>query len=221
MKEKTIQFGENVEGFTIPVLNEREIRAASGIMFVYALLSFLFIAFKGNFVVAKFFVLSFIIDFIVRVFVNPKYSPMLILGRMIVKNQTPEYVGAPQKKFAWKIGIGLSSTMFVLLNVFNTFSIFTGLICLICLIFLFFESSFGICLGCIFYKYFTKEPVQYCPGEVCEIKDRTSIQEVSKTQVLIFMGFIVSITLLIFALKSTYASQPENLWVKIGLKDKK
>ncbi len=30
---KLINFGENVEGYAIPVLNEREIRAAAGILF--------------------------------------------------------------------------------------------------------------------------------------------------------------------------------------------
>ena len=29
-----IQFGEEVEGYTIPVLNEREIRASAGIYFL-------------------------------------------------------------------------------------------------------------------------------------------------------------------------------------------
>jgi hypothetical protein len=42
----------------------------------------------------------FLTDFIIRVFVNPKFSPTLIIGRLIVSNQVPEYVGAPQKKFA-------------------------------------------------------------------------------------------------------------------------
>ena len=31
---KIIQFGENIEGSDIPVLNEREIRAAAGILFL-------------------------------------------------------------------------------------------------------------------------------------------------------------------------------------------
>lgn len=31
---KIIKFGENVEGYNIPVLNEREIRASAGILFL-------------------------------------------------------------------------------------------------------------------------------------------------------------------------------------------
>ena len=38
---KFIQFGEEVEGFQVRVLNEREIRAAAGIMFLFAFLALL------------------------------------------------------------------------------------------------------------------------------------------------------------------------------------
>ena len=51
---KTIQFGENVTGFQVPVLNEREIRAAAGIMFFFAFLSLMLILFKNDFTLAKF-----------------------------------------------------------------------------------------------------------------------------------------------------------------------
>jgi hypothetical protein len=213
-----LSFGERIEGYSIPVLNEREIRAASGIMFVFALLSLVIIIFTKDFVLAKFFVLLFLIDFILRVFLSPKFSPMLILGRLIVRNQTPEYVGAPQKKFAWKIGLILSGAMFILMDVMNTYSVITGLICLICLIFLFFESAFGICLGCIFYRFFSKEEVQYCPGEVCEVKDRTIIQQVSQSQLLILVGYVVLTVILIIGLSSIFDQMPMNLWEKIGLK---
>ncbi len=46
---KIIQFGENVEGYTIRVLNEREIRAAAGILFLFTFISLMMILFKGNF----------------------------------------------------------------------------------------------------------------------------------------------------------------------------
>jgi len=37
--KKLIQFGETVEGYTIPVLNEREIRAAAGMLFMLMFIS--------------------------------------------------------------------------------------------------------------------------------------------------------------------------------------
>src|SRR5471030_239671 len=119
--KKVIQFGENVEGYNIPVLNEREIRASAGILFLGLIISLMQILYKNNFLLVKYFITIFLIDFIIRVFINPKYSPTLIIGRLIVRNQTPEYVGAAQKKFAWIIGVILSATMFIFLGIVNAY----------------------------------------------------------------------------------------------------
>ena len=151
---KIIKFGEEVEGYNIPVLNEREIRAAAGLLFLLMFISIMVVIMKGDFLMLKYAVTIFLADILIRVFVNPKFAPTLIMGRLIVRNQVPEYVGAAQKKFAWIIGVVLAATMFVLLVVANTYSPITGLICLICLLFLFFESAFGICIGCKFYNLF-------------------------------------------------------------------
>jgi len=160
----------------------------------------------------------FMTDFAVRVLINPKYSPSLIVGRLIVKNQRPEYVGAPQKKFAWIIGLVLAILMFFFLIILNTYSIITGLICLTCLIFLFFESVFGICLGCIFYNLIYKEKAKYCPGYSCEIKDREAIQKTSKTQLSLVFGFIIYVLFSVYLLSDTYRIKPGDLWVKFGTK---
>ena len=91
---KLIQFGENVKGYNFRVLNEREIRAAAGILFLATFISLMFILFKNNFLPIKYVLTVFLADFIIRVFINPKFSPTLIVGRLIVSNQSPEYVGA-------------------------------------------------------------------------------------------------------------------------------
>ena len=207
-----IRFGETVEGYTIPVLNEREIRAAAGMLFLGAFLSLMLIVFRGNFLLAKYFVTGFLIDFIIRVFINPAFAPSLIIGRLIVRNQVPEYVGARQKKFAWIIGIVLSATLFILLIVVNAYSPITGLSCLICLIFLFFESAFGICLGCKLYRIVYQEKAQYCPGEVCDVNARQAIQKTSIGQLLIVLGFIVGIVLTVFLFNDKFSEKPYDLF---------
>lgn len=206
------QFGKQLPGYSITVLNEREIRAASGLLFVFALLSLLMIIFRGNFFLAKCFVIYFQLDFMVRLFWNPEFAPSLIIGRFATRNQTPEYVGSPQKKFAWRIGLGLSSIMLVLMVFYNTFSVISGLICLICLLFLFFESSFGICLGCLFYPLFYKEPVVLCPGESCEVKTK---QPISLAQWLVLLIILGSLTCIFIFGKEWIAVHPENLWIKL------
>ncbi len=207
-----IKFGEEVEGYNIRVLNEREIRAAAGILFLATFLSLMFIVFKNNFVPIKYVITLFLTDFIIRVFVNPKFSPTLIVGRLIVRNQVPEYVGAQQKKFAWIIGVVLSATMFIFLVVVNAYSPITGIVCLICLAFLFFESAFGICLGCKFYKLFYKEKAQYCPGEVCDVKSKQDIQKTSWIQLLIVFGFIACIFLAGFLFNDKFKEKPYDLF---------
>ena len=209
---KIIQFGERVEGYNIPVLNEREIRASAGLFFLAVFTSLMVIIFQGNFLPVKYVITIFFADFIIRVLVNPRYSPSLILGRLIVGNQTPEYVGARQKKFAWVIGLVLSATMFTFLVIVNAFSPITGITCLVCLIFLFFESAFGICLGCKAYSLFYKGKTQYCPGEVCDKKSKQAIQKTSLVQLLIVFAFIGGVILAGILFQHQLGKQPYDLF---------
>ncbi|PKO98894.1 MAG: DUF4395 domain-containing protein [Bacteroidetes bacterium HGW-Bacteroidetes-8] len=207
-----IKFGETVEGYNIPVLNEREIRASAGILFLATFISLMFILFKENFVPIKYVITFFLADFLIRVFISPKFSPTLILARLIVRNQTPEYVGAPPKKFAWIIGVVLSATMFFFFIIENAYSPITGIICLICLVFLFFESAFGICLGCLFYPLFFKNKTLYCPGDVCEVKKKQDIQKTSIGQILILLAFIAFIILTAYFMNDSFSEKPYDLF---------
>lgn len=211
-----MKFGENVEGYNIPVLNEREIRASAGILFLATFISLMLILFKNNFLPIKYVITLFFTDFIIRIFVGPKFSPSLILGRLIVRNQTPEYVGARQKQFAWIIGLILSAIMFTFLVLVNAYSLITGLGCLICLIFLFFESAFGICLGCKVYSLFFKEKTQYCPGEVCDVNARQDIQKTSALQLLIVLAFVAYLFLTVSLFNSYFRIKPHDLFGMVG-----
>ncbi len=210
--KKTIQFGENVAGYNIPVLNEREIRASAGILFLATFISLMLIVFKNNFLPIKYVVTFFLVDFIIRVFVNPRFSPTLIIGRLIVRNQVPEYVGARQKKFAWMIGMALSAIMFIFMVVVNSYSPLTGIICFVCLIFLFFESAFGICLACKLYSVFNKGKAQYCPGEICDVRSKQDIQKTSGVQFFIVLAFIASIFLTARLFNDQLCKKPYDLF---------
>ena len=205
-------FGEVVSGYDIPVLNEREIRAAAGLLFLATFLSLIFILFRGNFLPIKFVSPFFLLDLLVRVLVGPRYSPSLILGRLIVRGQVPEYVGAQQKKVAWSIGVVLAATMFVLMVLMNTYGPITGINCLVCLVFLFFESAFGICLGCKFYALIYREKARYCPGEVCTPQTRQPIQRTSVGQSLVLVGFVLATVLAVVTLRGPLSSKPRPLF---------
>jgi hypothetical protein len=185
-----LQFGEDHPDYSVRVLNEREARGAAGIMFLFAMIAFMTAWFKGDFTPTKLTIVAFFIDFFIRVLINPRFSPTLIMARLMVNNQTAEYVGAPQKRFAWSIGLVLATFMMFLVVINDVRGPINMITCLVCLILLFFESAFGICVGCKMYNLFNKEKAQLCPGNVCEIKDRESIQIVTLAQALIAMGYV-------------------------------
>ena len=193
---KIFGFGEHVKGYDIPVLNEREIRAAAGILFLFSIISFMNVILRGNFFPIKVFIVAFLIDFLIRLFVNPRFSPSLILGRLFVKNQDVEYVSAAPKKFAWYIGLFLVTYMMIVLVIFNYVGIINFLFCLFCLTFLFFESALGICLGCLFYSKVLKKDLELCAGGVCEVKKKEKIQKVSWIQTTVLIAFIIIIVLI-------------------------
>ena len=212
MTHKFLEFGESVEGFDIPVLNEREIRASAGILFFFLLVGFVLAIAQGDLLMVKYFIIVFLVDIAVRVLINPRFAPSLIVGRLIVSRQRPEYVGAPQKRFAWTIGLTLATIMFVLVVVMNSFSVITGLSCLVCIVFLFFETAFGICLGCKLYALRHRGRVQYCPGEVCDPRHREAIQKTSWPQIAVVVAF-VGYVVVVATLFHDYFDQPaRNLW---------
>jgi hypothetical protein len=167
MSKTLFQFGESLDGYSVPVLNERAVRAAAGILFFFAMVTFMNAMLLGNFQPTRVFVVAFLIDFTLRIFVNPKYSPSLILGQWMVRKQEPDYVGAPQKRFAWAIGFVLALLMLYLIVIKGVIGPINMVVCGTCLLLLFFESSFGICIGCKLYDLLSRNKVELCPGNVC------------------------------------------------------
>ena len=191
------RFGENVDGYSVRVLNEREVRAGAGILFFFAMIVFMNAWLIGNFAPLKVFVVAFFVDFVIRVLVNPRFSPSLILGRFFVRNQEVEYVGAPQKRFAWMIGLVLSAFMIVWLVVLGNLGLANLIICFACLMFLLFESAFGICIGCKIYPIITRQDPVLCAGGVCGIVKKEPIQEVNAIHAIVLLGFASSMILLV------------------------
>lgn len=163
------KFGETVKGYDYPVINERDARASAGIMFLLGTITLFAFLMSRNLFWANLFTITFIIEFIVRVFINPLYAPYMALGSLIVRNQKPDWVEAKPKKFAWFLAVllGLIMSYFILFNILTPARL--G-VCLLCLLLLYMESVFGICLGCIVYKKFNVD-LQNCPGGVCEMQE--------------------------------------------------
>lgn len=164
---KFFEFGQKIEKYDFKVINERDARASAGIMFLLGTISLFIFILTDNIFWANLFTISFIVEFIVRVFINPRFAPYMALASIIVSNQEPDWVEARPKKFAWFLGVILAAIM----SYYIIFDILTParlIVCLICLALLYLESVFGICLGCMLYKRLNIK-LYKCPGGVCEI----------------------------------------------------
>jgi len=186
------QFGEKMEEYAVPVLNERAVRAGAGILFFLAVISFMNAWLTGNFQPTRVFVVAFLIEFTVRIFINPRYAPSLIVGQWMVRRQQPEWTGAPQKRFAWAIGFVLALIMLYLVVLNNVIGPINLIVCATCLALLFFETAFGICIGCQIYNMFNKDAAQLCPGGVCEVSP-AKISGLGMTQVAIVVLFAAAV----------------------------
>jgi len=173
-----VSFGKYVEGINYKVLNERQVRGSAGIMFLFGLAA-LINGFSGNYSVIPYISGFLLLSFLIAVFINPRYSPTMLLSSVFVRKQTPLYIGAVQKRFAWSLGIALSASIFVLsIFLLTDASYFTPLcrLCILCLILLYLETAFGICVGCKLYflsiklKLLKKPAVRpNCMGDACEV----------------------------------------------------
>jgi len=179
-------YGEKVPGYEVPVLNEREARAAAGILFIGAFIGLTNGVMMGTAIFSEFFVTFFAVDFTIRV-IQPRYAPSLLLGRFFVRNQTPEYVGASQKRFAWMLGLILAYPMFYYLVIDFQPNPIKVLVCLLCMALLFFESAFSICLGCKMFSWIKRKDPMYCPGGVCEIQTKDPVQKFNLVQLVILL----------------------------------
>jgi hypothetical protein len=202
MKHLFFNFGEKIDGFDFKVINERDARASAGIMFLFGLLSLFSVFILRTLLWAELFSLTFIFEFFVRVFINPKYAPYMLLGSLFVANQQPDWVEAKPKQFAWILGMLLGATMTYYI-VFDVLSPFRLGICLLCMLLLFLESSFGICLGCILYSKLNIK-LNSCPGGVCE----TPVKRTIKGRWLILLGTVVIFSLTYYELINNRYAEP-------------
>jgi len=172
-------FGEKIQGYDYKVINEREARASAGIMFLFGIISLFTVFGIQTLFWAELFSITFILEFTIRITLNPKYAPYMVMGSLFVSNQEPEWVEAKPKQFAWILGmmLGIVMTYFIVFDIVSPIRMLT---CVLCLILLFTESAFGICLGCIVYRKFNVKLEGNCPGGVCDNTPRAEYNKVGK-----------------------------------------
>lgn len=159
-----------------PVFNERSIRATAGLMFVTAFAAFMYVFITKDFDLLWYIIPLFFIDFLIKVTQGPDISPFGFVGKLLVANQKPEYVGAIQKRFAWTLGLSMATAMIFIALVFQIRGIIPLFFCGTCMILMWMESALGICVGCQIYGKLIDLKIipepdfrPACPGGVCDI----------------------------------------------------
>ena len=175
----TFSFGEFSTEHGYKILDERVMRGSAGIMLLVGAIASIHGFILKNYAVLPYLSGFLVLNFVLGIFVNPKFSPTVFIARLLVRKQSPLPIGAIQKKFAWTLGLGLSTAIFVMtFPLLNDSSWFDPvcMLCLICLLFLFLETAFGICVGCQTYFIairlkLIKPPVikPNCMGDSCEV----------------------------------------------------
>jgi hypothetical protein len=181
LKRFLTEYGEWVPGYDVTVINEREARAAAGILFMLGMIV-IFVGIGYNHImVARVYLAFLFLDFTLRM-ISPKYSPSLLLGKLVTQHQKPEYTGGLQKRFAWTLGWFISLPMMWWFVIHWDITFYKVLVCILCLTLMFLEAAFSVCVGCMIYKWIVREDPQHCPGGVCEIRQKEPIQIFSPAQ---------------------------------------
>ncbi len=174
-------YGEKVPGYDVTVINEREARAAAGILFMLGMIVIFVGIGYNHIIVARVYLAFLFVDFTIRLF-SPRYAPSMLLGKFMVRGQKPEYVGGLQKRFAWTIGWLISIPMMWWFVIHWDITFYKVLICVLCLVLMFFEVAFSICIGCWIYRMIVREDPEHCPGGVCEIQKKDPVQMFTPAQ---------------------------------------
>jgi len=198
LKSFLLEYGEHVPGYDATVINEREARAAAGILFMLGMIVIFVGIGYNHIIVARVYLAFMFIDFTARM-ISPKYSPSLLLGKFVVRNQRADYTGGLQKRFAWTLGWLISLPMMWWFVIHWDITFYKVLICVLCLTLMFLEAAFSVCVGCMIYKAIIREDPKYCPNGSCEIRQKEPIQIFNPMQkaiaLLTFFGLLFGIYL--------------------------
>jgi hypothetical protein len=117
----------------------------------------------------------FFVEFLTRVTLGIRYSPVGVVSRALMHNRPPEWVSAKPKRFAWSIGLAIAFAMTIITN--------SGIrgwlprsMCLLCLTMMWLESALGLCLGCKLHGFLVRhgwaaedEEFEICADGSCRV----------------------------------------------------
>lgn len=174
-------FGEIISGKPYKVVDENVMRLNAFLIFLMAAASFIV-----GFGLRKFEILPYLVsfvwfNFVIGFVVNLNFAPTIFISRLILGKEIKKPIGAIQKKFAWGLGLVLSTVILILsLFLVSNPGLFNAvcMLCMICLGITFLEAALKKCVGCELYSYAqelnlisTPKPEEKpnCMGDSCSV----------------------------------------------------
>lgn len=175
-------YGETIGGLSVAgtpvsagVFDEHQVRTAAGLTLVLGAVAFVYAYFAKEYVPIKLVTTLFLVEFLVRVGVGLKYSPVGQLAKALNWGRAPHWVSAKPKRFAWSLGLVMSLAMAVITNA-NVRGTLPLTICLICMSLMWLEAVLGLCLGCEVYGAIVRrgwiakdEAYEICASGACAV----------------------------------------------------
>lgn len=180
--------GEVIDGLTVEgreihaaVVNEHVARAAAGVTMVLGAVAFVYAYFDALYWPLQVVSTLFFVEFLLRVTVGLKRSPVGVLGGWLTRRRSPEWVSAKPKRFAWTLGLAMSGAMMVITNG-GVRGLLPRTICAICLVLMWLESSLGLCLGCEIHGFLVRrnlatkdQAFEICAHGACQVPVRPDV----------------------------------------------
>jgi uncharacterized protein DUF4395 len=177
-----LSFGQRISGLApdgtelhAPVFDENQVRAAAGLTLVIGAVAFSYAYFAHNYVPLQIVTVVFFSEFLARLTLGLRYSPVGVVARALTRSHPPDWVSAKPKRFAWTLGLGMSFAMVIITNS-GIRGTLPRTICLICLTLMWMESVLGVCLGCKIHGllvrrgWVSKDPAfEICAHGACEL----------------------------------------------------
>jgi hypothetical protein len=149
-----LSFGQHISGLTVDgaelqaaVFDENQVRAAAGLTMVLGAVAFSFAYFNHQYLLLQAVSTFFFIEFLTRLTFGVRYSPVGVVAGAMTRRQTPDWVSAKPKRFAWTLGLAMAFSMMIITNS-GIRGMLPRTICAICLTLMWMESVLGLCLGC-------------------------------------------------------------------------
>jgi hypothetical protein len=162
------------------IVNEHQARAAAGITMALGGVAFVYANFNKLFWPIRTVSAFFFIDFLVRVTAGLERSPSGLAAGWMARWQSPQWVSAKPKRFAWTLGLAMALAMAVITNS-GIHGTLPRTICLICLALMWLEAVLGLCLGCEIYGLMVRRgwrppdnAFEICANGVCDLNTTTA-----------------------------------------------